>query len=321
MTRDRVLGLEAVLPNGDVVSSMHKLVKNNTGYDVRQFFVGAEGTLGIVTKAVMRLIPQPTSHEVALLSLPDYICVLKLLNAAESMSALSAFELMYGDYYCAVTQSNPDGRPIPDTSQYYVLIETMGYTPGADRSVFEAFLAKAYEDGLATEIVLANSDAQRQSLWAIRESVDIAVRALAPILTYDVSLEVADIDDYVLGIRSALERRFPGWRMIVNGHIGDNNIHIGITTGPDTKEHESEVNDIVYKPLAHLHGSMSAEHGIGTTKNGYLGISRSQEEIGLMRQIKHAIDPSNLLNRKVLFDDEAGGSGKDPRVTPEQFNG
>lgn len=305
MTRDRVLGLEVILPDGELVSSMHRLVKNNTGYDLRQMFIGAEGTLGIVTRAVFRLIPAPSSHDVALLALSDYDSVLTALSEAQKLSSLSAFELMYDNFYTAVARQSSISMPLPTGHPYYVLVESMGYHPEQDREVFEAYLNSLFTKARVIDIILAQSEAQCQFLWSIRESVEASVKEISPCLTYDVSLEVADIDDYVSGLRSKLED-YPESKMIVNGHIGDNNIHIGLSIGKDTQDRATEVNDIIYRPLAMYHGSMSAEHGIGTVKNEYLGISRSDEEVLLMRKIKSAIDPMNLLNPKVIFTSERG---------------
>lgn len=299
MTRDRVLGLEIILPDGELVSSMHRLVKNNSGYDLKQLFIGAEGTLGIITRAVFRLVPALSTHEVALIALPDYDSVLVALDEAQKLASLSAFELMYQSFYEAVA-NHRDSMPLPVGRPYYVLIEAMGYHPDQDRGIFEEFLASLCDKTGSQDIILANSDTQRQGLWAVRESIEAAVREISPCLTYDVSLEVADIDDYVEGVRAALSR-YPDGRLIVNGHIGDNNIHVGVTIGPDTYAREDEVNDIIYRPLILYHGSMSAEHGIGTTKNQYLHISRSEEEMALMRLLKRSIDPLNIMNPRVIF--------------------
>ena len=300
MTRDRVMGLEVVLPDGELVSSMHRLIKNNTGYDLKHLFIGAEGTLGIITKAVFRLVPAPTSHEVVLMALPDYDSVLTTLNAAQKLSSLSAFELMYGSFYDAVASEKQDSLPLPPGQPYYVLIEIMGYNPDQDRDIFETFLSGLYERMPFIEIVLAQSEAQRAAIWGVRESIEAAVKTILPCMTYDVSLEVGDIDDYVRGLESVLGR-YPHAKMIVNGHIGDNNIHLGVSIGPETLQRADEVNDIVYRPLVRYQGSMSAEHGIGTTKNEYLHITRSNEEVELMRRIKQVIDPHNRMNRRVIF--------------------
>lgn len=307
MTRDRVLGLEAVLPDGTIISSMHELIKNNSGYDLKQLFIGAEGTLGIVTRAVFRLVPRPASHEVAFLAVPDYGSVLKLLDAAQRLAALSAFELMYAGFYRAVTAHDPALRPVPDGLPFYVLIESMGYDPEGDRAALEALLMRCHEDGLTGDVVLAQSDQQGRALWAIRESVERVMQVLAPALTFDVSLSVTDIDAYVAAVCTALEAEFPAARLIANGHVGDNNIHLGVTIGPDTLQREMEVDAVVYRALSPFRGSMSAEHGVGTTKNGWLHITRNSEEIALMRRIKQAIDPAGLLNRRVIFEDCAHG--------------
>ena len=301
MTRDRVLGLEAVLPDGTVVSSMNKLVKNNTGYDLKQLFIGAEGTLGIVTRAVFRVVPKPVTQDVALVAVPDNAAMLKLLNALQLLPSLSAFELMYPDFYGIVTEPEVQPRPLPLGSHGYVLVEAMGYDPQHDHDQFEAVLADMLEQGAASDAVIAQSDAQRAAIWKIRESVEVAVKAIAPLLMFDVSLEVADIDPYVVGLRQTLEATYPGARMIVQGHVGDNNIHLGISVGPDTAAQEHAVDGMVYNALKPFGGSMSAEHGIGTLKNAWLHVSRTPEEMTMMRAIKQTFDPANRLNPRVLF--------------------
>ena len=302
MTRDRVWGLEAVLADGTVVSSMNRLVKNNTGYDLKQLFIGSEGTLGLVTRAVFRLVPNPVSHAVALVAVPDNAAMLRLLDAMQRLGSLSAFELMYPEFYESVTRPEVQPRPLPLGAHGYVLVEAMGYDPDTDHAQFEAVLERMLEEGVAADAVIAQSDAQRAALWKIRESVDVAVRAIFPLTMFDVSLGVADIDPYVVALRRQLEAAYPAAKMIVQGHVGDNNIHLGISVGPDTPAHEHAIDAIVYNALVPYAGSMSAEHGIGTLKNEWLKISRNPAEIGLMRAIKLALDPANRLNPRVLFE-------------------
>ncbi len=301
MTRDRVLGLEAVLPDGTVVSSLNRLVKNNTGYDLKQLFIGAEGTLGIVTQAVFRVVPKPISHEVAMVAVPDNAAMLRLLDAMQHLVSLSAFELIYPEFYESVTQPEVQPRPLPLGAHGYVLVEAMGYDAASDRAQFEAILERMLEEGVASDAVIAQSEAQRAALWKVRESVDVAVKAIFPLAMFDVSLGVADIDLYVRTVRERLEAAFPAAKMIVQGHVGDNNIHLGITVGPDTPAHEHAVDAIVYEALVPFGGSMSAEHGIGTLKNEWLRVSRNPAEIALMRAIKQTLDPANRLNPRVLF--------------------
>lgn len=301
MTRDRALGLEAVLADGTVISSLNKLVKNNTGYDLKHLFIGSEGTLGVVTRVVFRVVPHPVSHEVALVAVPSNEAMLKLLNAVQNLASLSAFELMYPDFYAIVTGPGENPRPLELGAHGYVLVEAMGYDPDSDHAQFENVLSRMLEEGVAVDAVIAQSDQQRAALWKIRESVDVAVRALLPLEMFDVSLEVADIDPYVVTLREKLKAAFPDARMIVQGHVGDNNIHLGITVGPDTPTHAHAVDALVYETLRPFAGSISAEHGIGTLKNEWLGVSRTEAEIAVMRAIKHTLDPDNRLNPRVLF--------------------
>jgi FAD/FMN-containing dehydrogenase len=301
MTRDRVLGLEAVLPDGTIVSSMNRLVKNNTGYDLKQLFIGAEGTLGIVTQAVFRVVAKPVTQDVALVAVPDNVAMLRLLTSLQSLPSLSAFELMYPDFYGIVTEPAVQPRPLPLGAHGYVLVEAMGYDADYDHDRFEAVLSEMLEQGVASDAVIAQSDAQRAAIWKIRESVEVAVKAIFPLLMFDVSLEVADIDPYVVNLRQQLEAKYVGAKMIVQGHVGDNNIHLGISVGPDTMAHEHAVDALVYEGLKPFGGSMSAEHGIGTLKNAWLHVSRNPQEMAMMRAIKQSLDPDNRLNPRVLF--------------------
>ncbi|KFG90919.1 D-lactate dehydrogenase (Cytochrome) [Sphingobium herbicidovorans NBRC 16415] len=301
MTRDRVLGLEAVLADGTIVSSMNRLVKNNTGYDLKHLFVGAEGTLGIVTRAIFRSVAKPTSHDVALVAVPDNDAMLALFTRLQRLPSLSAFEIMYPDLYRIVTEPEVQPRPLPLGAHVYVLVESMGYHAASDRDQFEAVLVELLESGVATDAVVAQSDAQRAALWRVRESVEVAVHAIAPLVMFDVSLGVSDIDRYVGDVRAKLDEQFPGAKLIVQGHVGDNNIHLGISVGADTAAQAHAIDAIVYRGLIPYEGSMSAEHGIGTEKNAWLHVSRNGAEIALMRVIKNALDPDNRLNPRVLF--------------------
>jgi len=301
MTRNVVLGLEVVLPDGTIVSSMNDLLKNNTGYDLKQLFIGAEGTLGIITRAVMRLVPKPRSNSVALIALNSYQDVLKLLNRALAISSLTAFELMWKDYYTLIACGRPEKKPLAEKHAYYVLIETKGFSAETDQKTFEQFLEEAYEHGLIAEAVVAQSEQQARELWAVREASEIILREMSPILSFDISLPITVIEEYVKKLKSSLAEQVPAARSIVFGHIGDNNIHVGITAGRQTSKLEHCIKDLVYLPLAEMQGSVSAEHGIGIEKKDYLAISRNDTEIALMKKFKQLLDPDNLMNPQVMF--------------------
>lgn len=304
MMRDMVLGLEAVLADGTVVSSMNRLVKNNAGYDLKSLFVGTEGTLGVVTRAVLRLRARPASHDAAFLGVEAFEQLPRLLRRLEQGlgGALSAFEVMWADFHALVTTAPAKGRPpLADHYPFYVLVESMGGDPASDRARFEQVLMAALEDGDAADAVIAKSEAERDALWALRDDVGQTGRN-APIVAFDVSLGIADMEAYVDGVRAALHARWPdSASLVVFGHMGDGNLHLIAGMGSREASELHALEDIVYRPLREIGGSVSAEHGIGLQKRDYLAWSRSAGEIALMRQLKASLDPDNILNPGKVF--------------------
>jgi FAD/FMN-containing dehydrogenase len=301
MTRQNLLGLEAVLADGTVVSSMNRLVKNNTGYDLKHLFIGTEGTMGIVTRAVLRLVPVPVSQSVAFVSVPDYQAVLGLLARARRLATLSAFEVMWRDYYALVAESGTDRRPVAPDQPYYVLIEAMGYNEEIDTQLFNAFLEDAYEKGLIADAVTAASGKQIEDLWRVREGSEIIVREMSPFVSFDISVDVARAEAFVEKAREALDRRYSFVRSIAFGHLGDNNIHIGVHVGPETMAEEIEIERCVYDVVKDFGGALTAEHGIGRFKREFLPEHKTAGEMEAMRRMRAAFDPDGLLNRDLLF--------------------
>lgn len=296
MTRESVLGLEAVLADGTVISSLNHLIKNNAGYDLKQLFIGSEGTLGIVTRAVFRLRPRPVSQETAWLAVDRFEALSPLLRSLESSLAgsLSAFEVMWPAFYDLVTTPPAAGRPIlPAGHAYYVLVEALGPDLAHDAARFEQVLTGALESGLVADAAIAKSQAERDRMWALRDDVAQTARN-GPIITFDVSLPIAAMEAYVAEVREALASRWPQAGMTVFGHLGDGNLHLILgVTEPDARP---EIEEMVYEPLRARAGSISAEHGIGLQKRPYLGYSRNVEELALMRLLKTALDPRGVLN-------------------------
>jgi FAD/FMN-containing dehydrogenase len=303
MTRDMVLGLEAVLADGSVVSSLNRLIKNNAGYDLKQLFIGTEGTLGVVTRAVLRLRPKPRSHAVALAAVDRFDLLPRLLRHIERGFAgmLSAFEVMWDDFYRLVTTPPAKGRaPLAHGHKHYVLIEQLGGDEAADMVQFERVLGEAIEQGMISDAVIAKSEAERNVIWSLRDDVSQCLRNW-PIFTFDVSLPIAEMENYLQMVRDALQARWPGrLSLMIFGHLGDCNLHLIIGVGDADARHDVEA--IVYGSLAGRSGSISAEHGIGLEKRGYLPLSRSEEEIALMRRLKRALDPHNILNPGKIFE-------------------
>jgi FAD/FMN-containing dehydrogenase len=299
MTREQVLGVEAVLADGTVISSMKDVIKNNTGYDLKQLFVGSEGTLGVVTRAVLRLRPLPRSRNTALVAVDSFDQVAEFLRTMDGAlgGTLSAFEVMWQDFYHLVV-GDGEGHvpPLDGGHSFYVLLESTGGDEDSDRERFERALEEAFEQDLLADAVIAQSKQQRSDLWAIRDDVEAMFTKLYPPMTFDISLSIPLLEEYVREVRSGLTSLWPAARMVTFGHLGDGNIHLVLTVGSLEPEDVHRVEKIVYEALGRHGGVISAEHGIGLEKRAYLGQSRSPQEIALMRTLKKALDPKNILN-------------------------
>lgn len=304
MMRDMVLGLEAVLADGTIVSSMNRLMKNNTGYDLKQLFIGSEGTLGVVTRAVLRLRSAPTSQNTAYVATETFERIPQLLRALDRGlgGGLSAFEVMWPAFYDLVTTPPAQGSPpLARGYPYYILVEALGGDEAADAERFERVLGQALEDGLIVDAVIAKSGAERARMWALRDDVG-QVNRKGPAFTFDVSLRISDMPAYVAEVDGKLRRRWPAADNYVFGHLGDGNLHLLIWTGERSPAVKHAVEDIVYAPLQAIGGSVSAEHGIGLHKKAWLPLSRNAGEIGLMKALKQALDPAGILNPGKILD-------------------
>ncbi|MEH6582546.1 MAG: FAD-binding oxidoreductase [Halioglobus sp.] len=299
MTRQQVLGLEAVLADGTVISSMNKMIKNNAGYDLKQLFIGSEGTLGIVTRAVLKLGPALSSEQTALVASDSFENIIALLQYCQRGlgSHLCAFEVMWNNYFQLVTQDGQFQKKAPLDRNYpfYVVIEAMGSHQEKDAETFEQVMSNALEEGLICDAVLSKSQTERDALWAIRDNIE-ALSYLAPLFIFDISLPLNHMGEYLSEIEEKLKQQWPEMRQLVFGHLGDGNLHVVVTVGSDSPEARRAVEDTLYQALEARGGSISAEHGIGLEKRDYLHHSRSAEEIALMRLLKTTMDPKNLLN-------------------------
>ena len=300
MTRELVLGVEVVLPDGTIMTSLNKLIKNNAGYDLKHLFIGSEGTLGIITRVVLKLFPKPRSTMAALCAVPDYAAVLALLNAARSGLGplLSAFEAMWPDYWDVITNRAGVRSPVGTGHGLYVLVEAQGTDEATDAPRFEAWLADLLERGMLSDAAVSQSLAQTKAFWAVRDICSEFGQVLGPHIPYDLGLAVAAMDGFVRRCKAALASGIPGCDSVYYGHVGDGNLHLvswvpGLTVDQQPKE---EMDRIVYGLVREMGGSVSAEHGIGTLKRKWLGHARSEAEIALMRTLKAALDPDGLLN-------------------------
>lgn len=302
MMREQVLGLEAVLADGRVISSMNRMIKNNAGYDLKQLFIGSEGTLGIVTRLVLRLRERPRSHNTAMVAVDRFDQVAALLRHVDQAlgGQLSAFELLDNAFYLVNTGPGRQQPPLPSSHRFYAIVEARGADQDRDDELFERVMSDAAARGLFADAVIARSGRERDGIWAIRESLEHIVADFQPFYAFDVSLPVGDMADYMEDVRSRLQAAHPEGKIAFLGHVGDGNLHIAIGAGgPDDRE---SIERAVYEPLRSERGSVSAEHGIGLEKKPWLAVSRSPEEIELMRALKQLLDPANILNRGKIFD-------------------
>ncbi|ENN89023.1 FAD-dependent oxidoreductase protein [Rhizobium freirei PRF 81] len=303
--RQLCLGLEVVLPTGEIWNGLRRLKKDNTGYDLRDLFVGAEGTLGVITGAVLKLFPQPLGHQVAFAGLQSVDDALTLFKNASSLcgTALTGFELMPRIGVEFTARHIPGVRdPLETAHPWYVLIDisTSDSAETAER-MMAALLEQGYEAGLIQDATIASSEAQRQAIWHMRESMSDAQKPEGGSIKHDVSVPVAQIPQFMAEAEKAVVAAMPGARVCAFGHMGDGNIHYNISqpVGADKAEFIGrwrEMNKIVHGLVLQHGGSISAEHGIGQLKRDELASIRSDIEIDLMRRIKTAFDPAGIMN-------------------------
>jgi FAD/FMN-containing dehydrogenase len=281
---------------------MNKMLKNNTGYDLKQWFIGAEGTLGVITRIVFRLRPQPQSQNTALLAVDDFHSVGNLLRWLDSHTAgtLSAFEVMWQEFYDFITREGGNHTPpLPRGNAHYVLVETLGSTPDADAESFENVLAQAMEQGMISDAVLTRSQAERNALWEIRDAV-FDFFSLGPFIPFDISVTVDQMEEFIADVRSgAKAEEFD--ICVVFGHLGDCNLHVLLGNSDAEKFDPDAVQTLLYEIVQRHSGSISAEHGVGLSRRAHLHRSRSPEELQLMMRLKKMLDPQNILNPNKIF--------------------
>jgi len=304
-TRELCLGLEVVTPQGEIWSGLGGLRKDNTGYDLRDLFIGAEGTLGIITAAVLKLFPQPKAEITALAAMatPDH--ALRLLNLAQAHcgAALTGFELMSDLCLQLVSKHFPHMRlPFPQNYPQYVLLELSDSESGEHaNTMLENLITAALEQEIIQDAVVAASIAQSKSLWHLREHIPLAQAAEGKNIKHDISVPISRIAEFIRATDMLLQQGFPASRMVTFGHLGDGNLHYNVSPPEATSDEtfiarQAEVNRVVHDSVHHFGGSISAEHGVGALKRDEILHYKSAVEMKLMHSIKQALDPLNLMN-------------------------
>lgn len=298
MTREMILGLEYVLPDGTLVSNLNKMIKNNAGYDLKQLFIGSEGTLGIVTRAVLRMHPKPGCVNAAICGLDSYDDVIKLLTAARSGLGplLSAFEVMWSDYWNLVTEEVGSRSPLTSKHGMYVLLEVQGIDETVDGNRFMHWIEDQFEAGVIADAAISQNLSDVKDFWSVRDACAEFQSVLGPHCAFDIGLPQIAMDDFAETCRSRLLEAFPNSLSVYYGHIGDGNLHIVAVDRAVTEQPSDGISEIVYNTVRDFGGTISAEHGIGLLKKPYLSHTRSPQEIELMGRIKAALDPLGLLN-------------------------
>jgi FAD/FMN-containing dehydrogenase len=312
--RAMVLGLEVVTGDGEVWDGLRALRKDNAGYDLKHIFIGAEGTLGIITAAVLRLFPRPRDRQTALVEVAGPQAAVELLARLRGVlgEAVCAFELIHRNCFTLATKTMGHADPVPGERPWRVLLDVTGQEPpGSLREPLENALADAFEAGLVSDAVVASSEAQSAALWKIREDQAEVQRHAGKGIKHDVSVPVSRVPEFIARADAALERAYPGHVTCTFGHLGDGNVHYNPIEPPDWNQtrwvaETKRINRIVHDIVADLGGSITAEHGVGQLRMAEMAHYKSSVEIGLMRRLKRSFDPANILNPGKLLLPEEG---------------
>lgn len=312
-TRELCLGVEVVTAQGQIIQGLRGLRKDNTGYDLRHLYIGAEGTLGIITAAVMKLFPKPVAQVTALAAVPSVAHALALLNAAQATcgAALTGFELM--SHTCLQLVERYIGLPLPFEQRHpqYVLLE-LSDSESANHAeqLLERLMNKALEEKIIDDAVIAASIAQSKALWQLRESISAAQAKAGKNIKHDIGIPISAIGNFITTTDALLQTAFPGCINVTFGHLGDGNLHYNVSAPPhmtpdDFLKHQAAVNKIVHDSVHAFNGSISAEHGLGALKREEITRYKSAIELDVMRSIKRALDPYNLMNPGKVLDPQS----------------
>jgi FAD/FMN-containing dehydrogenase len=305
MTRNWVSGLKVVTGKGDVLDLNRGLAKNATGYDMRQLFIGGEGTLGFIVEATMQLARTPKNLTVMVLGVPEFRAIMEVLNAFQSALDLTAFEFFSDRAVQLVTARGDVARPFETATPYYALLEFEATTEEVTEAAMAVF-ESCVEQGWVLEGVISQSETQLKNLWRLREDISETISVFTPYKN-DISVVVSKVPDFLEDIDRIVSAEYPTFEIIWFGHIGDGNLHLNILKPADLDkaaffERCAAVNKWVFETVQKYNGSISAEHGVGMTKKAYLNYSRPPEDVAYMKAIKQVFDPNNVMNPGKIFD-------------------
>lgn len=302
MMREQVLGLEVVLADGTVLPMLRPMIKNNTGYDLKHFFIGAEGTLGVITRVLLRLRPQPRAKVTALVAMPGFDESLAVLQRMQQHfgNSVAAFELMWDSFVQTSIRWQKLQAPFAESHPFLALIDIDGKDETSLCEAVEEALGEAMEAGDVLDAVIAQSQTQAKTLWKLREAPAEMNANMHPPINFDVGLPQSEIGKFAQACQAAFDARWPGNHSIFFGHVGDGNLHVS-TDGKTVNGECDAVEAELYRIVGEFQGSVSAEHGIGLHKKPYLALSRTPQELAAMRAIKAALDPLGLMNPGKVF--------------------
>jgi len=301
MARALVSGMVAVLADGTVLTNRNKLLKNNAGYDLKQLFIGSEGTLGIITEIVLRLFPKRLTKQSAMCGLQSMTDVIRLLKEARTrLPSISAFEVMWPNYYDVCINVVADARnPFSEEYAYYVILESEGHYPDTDFEHFCELLSDLMEQEIVTNAALAQSISDAENFWKIRDGIGELTAELKNAAHFDIGIPIRNVEACVNDIQDTLLEKFPNVTAYYFGHLGDGNFHI--VAGTESEQQKYGVYDAVYEITGKYDGSITAEHGVGSHKTQWLHHSREEAEIALMKTLKVTLDPKGILNPGRIF--------------------
>ena len=306
--REQVMGLEVVLPDGTILDMNYRLRKNNTGYDLKQLFIGSEGTLGVVTRATLRLMPKPRNVQVACLGVKSFTDILGILTRCNQEGvAITAFEFFTDIAHGIVLKHAQGARtPFQERMPFYVILE-VEEGPGQVSGVMESLLEKIFAEGICVDAVIAQNSAQFKELWSLRENITESLSAHGHVRKNDISLPIDQLDSFIAELQAEIARSPKDIEIVLFGHIGDGNLHINYV-GPNSGDKNAfqlksrQVEERIFALLPKYKGSVSAEHGIGLLKKKDLKFSRSEVEIKFMRALKNMVDPDGIMNPGKIFE-------------------